>query len=105
MAFSRAHKSLAGSAYLKASAAWSMDKAPKAGEYLRGAARYFELAFIWSGHEIEAGTEKSITEARLLAGKMIEGSGWVSEKVGTTLEALGNSIEELAKKIEPAQKP
>jgi hypothetical protein len=104
MAFSRAHKSLASNAYLKASAEWGKNNAQKTGEYLQAGARHLEQAFIWSEHEIEAGTEKSINEARLLSRKMAEGTGWVSEQVGTTVEALGNSIEKLGKKIEPDKK-
>jgi len=37
---------------------------------------------------------------RLVAGKLIEGAGWVPEEVGKGITAIGTEISKLGKKIE-----
>jgi hypothetical protein len=46
---------------------------------------------------------EAIKGTRLLAGKLIEGAGWVPAEVGKGLEAIGKEIEKLGKAIAPAK--
>ena len=51
-----------------------------------------------------AGIVGLISKARLVAGKLIEGVGWVADDVGKAIKAIGEEIEKLGKMVEPAKK-
>ncbi len=101
--FARVHYALARHHHLKATAAWAKKAAHKAGLDLRAAATHLEHAAAWVGKKGEAGVAEVIKGSRLLAGKLIEGTGWVPVEVGKGLEAMGKEIEKLGKATEPAK--
>jgi hypothetical protein len=63
-----------------------------------------EQAAKWSGHKLETSTVEVIKSTRIVAGKLIEGVGWVPEEVGKGITAIGSEISKLGKKIEPKKK-
>ncbi|HJT22647.1 MAG TPA: hypothetical protein VJ746_19395 [Nitrospira sp.] len=105
-AFARAHQALAHHHHLKAKESWAKQAgqaAQKVGHDLQAAAVHFDQALIWAGHKSEAAGAKTIKDTRLLAGKLIEGTGWVSAEVGKGIENVGDEIEKFGKKVAPAK--
>ena len=103
-AFARAHQALGEHHYLRASKSWTKKAVSKAGHDLRAAANHLENSSAWAGHKLETGTGAVIKDARILAGKMIAGTGWVDEEVGKGIKSVGQEIEKLGKKIAPVKK-
>jgi hypothetical protein len=103
-AFARAEHALAEYHYLKASEQWAKKETKETGRALKNAAQHLEQAAKWAGHEQETGIVDVINSTRSIAGKLIEGTGWVSEEVGEGLKNLGAEISEAGKKIEPNKK-
>jgi hypothetical protein len=58
----------------------------------------------WDGRDVEAGTKVALKDVELLAGKLIEGFGWVPEEVGKGLDATGQEIDKLGKMLETPKK-
>lgn len=99
--FARAHYDLAR--HYRARAQAGLQSAPKAsGHHLRAAAAHLEHAAEWAGQETREGAVKVADGARLVAGKLISGSGWAGEEVGKAVESLGGELDRLGRKIEPA---
>jgi hypothetical protein len=105
-AFARAHQALAHHHHLKAKESWTNkaeQAAHKVGQDLQAAAEHFDQGLVWTGHKAEAAGAKAIKDARLLAGKLIQGSGWVPAEVGKGIEYVGEEIEKFGKKVAPAK--
>ncbi len=105
-AFARAHQALAHHHHLKAKESWASQAeqaAHKVGQDLQAAAVHFDQGLTWTGHKAEAAGAKAIKDTRLLAGKMIEGTGWVPAEVGKGIETVGEEIEKFGKKVAPAK--
>lgn len=87
--FARAEHALANHRYLKVSEQWAKKESKETGHALKNAALHMEQAAKWVGRELETGTVDVINGTRLVAGKLIEGAGWVPEKVGKGITAIG----------------
>ena len=70
-----------------------------AGHELHAAAVSLEHGFAWAGEKLEAGMIKVMDDARHIAGKLIEGSGWAADEVGKAIEYLGREIDKLGKAV------
>lgn len=103
-AFARAEHALAKHHYLNASEQWAKKETKETGYALRNAALHLEQAAKWTGTVLNIETVNVINSTRSIAGKLIEGTGWVSEDVGEGLKNLGAEISEAGKKIEPNKK-
>jgi len=53
----------------------------RTGHSLKAAAVHLENGFAWAGHELEAVSVRAIKDVGLLAGKLLEGTGWVAEEL------------------------
>jgi len=102
--FARAHHALAQHHYAKASDFWTKKEAKKVGQELKAAAYNIKQSLAWDGREVEAGTKVVLKDAKSLAGKLIEGLGWVPEEVGKGLDATGKEIDKLGKMLETPKK-
>jgi hypothetical protein len=89
----------------KATETWGKEKPrPRVtGYYLRGAANSLEHAAKWGGHEFEYGAKASLDAARLVSGKLIQGSGFATEEVGKAIKSIGAEVDSLGKVIPPAK--
>jgi hypothetical protein len=103
-AFARAEHALAEYHYLNASELWAKKEAKETGHELESAVQHLERAAKWSGHEMKKGTAEVLDSIRTVAGKLIEGAGWVPEEVGKGITAIGSEISKLGKKIGPKKK-
>jgi len=103
-AFSRADYALAKAQHSKATESWAKKMTKETGHALKNAAIHLENAAKWAGHKFETGAVDVIKGARRVAGKLIEGVGWVPEEVGKGITAIGTEISKLGKKIEPNKK-
>lgn len=99
--FAKAHQALARHHYLKALEYRTKKDTKRLGQSLKAAAVHVEHGFAWAGHELEAVSVKAIKDVGLLAGKLVEGGGWVAEEVGKAIEDIGKEIDKLGKVIEP----
>jgi hypothetical protein len=96
-AFASAHHKLAQHHYLKALDYKAKKDTKRLGHSLKAAAVHLEHGFAWAGHELEAVSVRAIKDVGLLAGKLVEGTGWVAEEVGKAVEKIGQEIEKLGK--------
>lgn len=97
--FARADHALARYHLAQATNAWAKRENAKTGEALRSASTYLEHGLAWTGRKAETGTEDVIHHSRVLAGKLIEGTGWVPEEVGKGIQSVGNEIDKLGQKV------
>lgn len=98
-AFSRAEHAVANDQYIKATDSWVKKETKKTGQALNSAAVHMEQAADWSGKKLKAGSSKAIKEGREVSGKLVEGAGYVPEKVGNALKRMGDAISRFGKKI------
>jgi hypothetical protein len=98
-AFAKAHHALAKHHYLKAIEYKAKNDVRRTGHSLKAAAVHLEHGFAWAGHELEAVSVRAIKDVGLLAGKLLEGTGWVAEEVGKAIEKIGQEIDKLGKVI------
>jgi len=97
--FAKAEHAVAKHHYLKAAEAWGKKSIKKAGHELQAAAVSLEHGFAWAGQKLEAGAVKVMDDTRHVAGKLIEGAGWVADEVGKAIEYLGRKIDMLGKTV------
>ncbi len=102
-AFARAHQALTKHHLSKAKEEYGKDS-KKAGYELKAAANHLEYAVKWSGGKMEEGFDAGVSDARTIAGKIIDGAGWTAEKVSKAMEYLANESDKLGKKVEPKKK-
>lgn len=98
-AFARADHALAQHHLAQATKAWAKRENAKTGEALKAAGVYLEHGLAWTGRKTETGTEDVLHHSRVLAGKLIEGTGWVPEEVGKGLQSVGNEIDKFGKRV------
>jgi hypothetical protein len=99
--FARAHHALAMHHHAKSAEYQAKNQHSKAGHALKAAATHLEHGFAWAGHKLESATVAVIKDTGLIAGKLIEGTGWVSKEVGEIIEKLGVEIQKLGRLVEP----
>jgi hypothetical protein len=102
-AFARAHHALARHHYLKATEYKAKGAGSKVGHALKAAATHLEHGLAWAGHKLEAATVAVIKDSRLIAGKLVEGTGWIGKEVGVLIEEIGEEIQKLGRLVEPGK--
>jgi hypothetical protein len=100
-AFARADHALAMEYHALAEAAHKNDNDELAGKYMQAAADQLRHAVLWSGREIDKATAGAIDVARIAAGKLIKGSGWIAVEGGQLFADLGRAIERAGKLVAP----
>jgi len=103
-AFAKAHYALARHHYLKAIEYKAKGAGSKLGNALKASATHLEHGFAWAGHKLEAATVAVLKDTGLVAGKLIEGTGWIGKETGDIIDKIGVEIEKLGKMLEPAKK-
>jgi hypothetical protein len=103
-AFAKAHYALARHHYLKAMEYKAKGAGSKLGHALKASAIHLEHGFAWAGHMLEAATVAVLKDTGLVAGKLIEGTGWIGKEAGDIIDKIGVEIEKLGKMLEPAKK-
>ncbi|MCJ7618317.1 MAG: hypothetical protein MUO43_17450 [Desulfobacterales bacterium] len=101
--FSKTHQALAKHHYLKAVEAEGKKNAKAAGRFLKSAVTQLEYGFFWAGHNLEAAALATVKDIRILSGELIEGAGWVPDKIGSAIKWIGKEVEKLGNKIEGKQ--
>jgi hypothetical protein len=100
----RALQRLSRHHYLMAQRLWLQKQRARTGRQLRAAADNLEHAARLSGQEVQAATQTTVKDARLISGKMVEGVGYGVDEVGMGLESLGKQVESVGNRMEPIQK-
>jgi hypothetical protein len=100
-AFARAEHALAAGNYAKVQSAFQEKDHKTAGHYLRSAVNHVEYAAKWSGHELASGAVETAKGVRMVAGKLVEGTGVVADEAGKGITWVGDEIKSLGKLIEP----
>jgi hypothetical protein len=96
--FVRAQYALARNYYLTASEAWISNETAKAGHNLKSAAGSLQRGLAWARHNVEAGTQKAIRDARETGDKLIAGAGWVKDEVDKGMADLVREINKFSRK-------
>lgn len=99
LAVARAMHALSEYHYLKASAAWEKKQVRQAGHYLRAAADNMEHATAKAEHRMKAATAQIARESREISRRLIKGTGYAIDDVGTGLEKLGQQIERVGSNV------
>ncbi|MGB7631520.1 MAG: hypothetical protein WBM29_10650 [Candidatus Deferrimicrobium sp.] len=102
-AFSRAEHAISNDYYAKATESWARKKTKETGEALNSAAEHMENAVDWSSRKLKEGASKAIKEGREVSGKLVAGTGYVSEEVGKGLKNMGDAISEFGRRIVPGK--
>ena len=76
-----------------------MKEIAKTGRELEAAGAHLESAVKQAGGKAESSAGPVIQETRLLAGKLIQGAGWVNSEVEKGLKALGVEIDKIGEKV------
>jgi hypothetical protein len=103
-AFARAHYALAKHHYLRAIEYKAKNAGVELGHALKASAIHLEHGFAWAGHEMDAATIAAVKDTGLVAGKLIEGGGWIGKGASDVIDKIGVEIEKLGKMLEPAKK-
>lgn len=80
---------------------WMARQNERAGKQLRAAADNLEKAAARTGHALQTATAAVAKETRLVAGKLVEGTGFVVDEVGKGFAKFGKQVEDVGKGIEP----
>ena len=83
--------------------AWERKETAKAGHELRGATEYTSRLARAGGKDVERGTADVIRAARLVSGKLIEGTGWATDEVGKAFSGLGRELDRLGADVVPSR--
>jgi hypothetical protein len=98
--FAKVHQALAKHHYLKAVKAEGKKNAKATGHFLKSAVTHLEHGFSWAGHKFKAAALATVKDIRILSGELIEGAGWVPDKIGSAIKWIGKEVEKLGNKIE-----
>jgi len=98
--FARVSHALARYHYQMAKESWAMKETAKSGQELQAAGAHLESAVKQAGGKAESSAGPVIQETRLLAGKLLQGAGWVDAEVEKGIKALGVEIDKLGEKVE-----
>ena len=102
--FARASHALARYHYHMAKESWAMKETAKTGQELEAAGAHLESAVKQAGGKAESSAGPVIQETRLLAGKLLQGAGWVNAEVEKGIKALGVEIDKLGEKVKALRK-
>ncbi|MDB5389569.1 MAG: putative periplasmic protein [Planctomycetaceae bacterium] len=89
---SKALAALADHEHLKADLAWKHHHFHRAGRYLRSSADNLERATFRARVALSTSTTDVVRDARVLSGRLIEGTGYAIDEVGLGIDALGKQI-------------
>lgn len=96
---SRALAALADHEQVKADQAWRQHHTRRSGRYLRSAADNLERAAFRARAALSTATSETIRNARVLSGKLVEGTGYAIDEVGSGIDAMGHQIERFGQAI------
>jgi hypothetical protein len=99
-AFARAEHALGADNQAKAKTALNAKHHAMAGHYLRSAVNHVEDAAKWSGHELESGTLATANGVRIVAGKLIDGGGFVVDEAEKGVTWVGDEVEKVGRSID-----
>lgn len=98
-ASSRALAALADHEQVKAALAWKQHNTRRSGRYLRAAADNLERAAFRARTSLSTAGSDAVRNARLLSGKLVEGTGYAIDEAGRGIDAMGHQIERFGQAI------
>jgi hypothetical protein len=97
--FARACRAMAESHFAKSSEAFTNRMFSDAGKELEASAHDLEAAARWNGDEVDHAAVSGAHDARKLAGKLVQGSGWTAQEVGKTMRSFGSDLKSFGSRI------
>jgi hypothetical protein len=105
-AMARAYHSVAEHQFRVGQRLWTNREHRQAGWRIRAAADNLERAAATTNQRASAATQTAIKDSRILASRMVQGTGYAVDEVGKTFEALGKQVETFGGGIsKTAQRP
>lgn len=104
LATARALHALANDQYVKSAGAWRKRELKQSGRYLKAAADNLERAAARTDTAMRQATAVVVKDSRLVSGKLIEGTGFALDEIGSSFESIGHGIERLGTRVEHANK-
>ena len=98
--FAKTHQALAKHHYLKALEAEGKKNIKATGRFLKSSLIHLRHGFSRAGYKLEAAVLAAFKDIRTLSGELIEGAGWVPDKIGSAIKWIGKEVEKLGNKIE-----
>ena len=103
-ATARALHALADDQYVKSANAWRKKEIRQSGRYLKAAADNLERAAARTDSALKQATAVVVKDSRLVSGKLIEGTGYAIDEVGSSFETIGHAIDRLGTRVEHGTK-
>lgn len=103
-ATARALHALADDQYVKSANAWRKKEIRQSGRYLKAAADNLERAAARTDSAMKQATAVVVKDSRLVSGKLIEGTGYAIDEVGSSFETIGHAIDRLGTRVEHGTK-
>jgi hypothetical protein len=100
-AFARASHALSHHHCVMAERSWAAEQTARAGKQLRAAADNLERAAQRTGKALQTATGAAVKDARIISGKLVEGTGFVFDEIGKGIARFGKQVESTGKTIEP----
>lgn len=100
-AAARAVRGLAEHHVDKATESLARHGAEATGRYLDAAAREVAQCTRWTGRKLENGTVAALNGVRTLCGKLIEGTGYVTDETGKAISVVGSEVHKLGEATVP----
>ena len=100
-AFSRAKNAIAKNRQMNAVESDTRRAVAKTGHALKDASSNVKHGLSWTGDKIGTAASVVVKDAGFVAGKVIEGGGWVGERTGDAVNAVGVTIKNFGRKLQP----
>lgn len=100
-AFSMANNALIRNRQMSAMESKTKGAVAKTGHALKSVSSNLKHGFSWAGDKIGAATSVVVKDTGFVAGKVIEGGGWVGKCTGNAINKIGVKVENFGRKLQP----
>jgi len=104
-ASARAYRALARERFVEATEAWTNKDVKTTGRALKEADDCLEAEAFMAGRDASASAINAANATRILAGKLVQGSGWTSDEVGQGFDAFGKQLANLGNRVSSKVNP
>jgi hypothetical protein len=100
-AFSKANNALIRNRQMNAMESESKGAIAKTGHAIKSTPSHVKHGLSWAGDKIGAAASVVVKDTGFVAGKVIEGGGWVGKRTGDVINTVGTKVQNFGRKIQP----